>query len=258
MQALALSTEQISVWMTHFLWPFMRVSGLFLIAPLYGSRLIPVRVRVAAAFVITLMIYPLVDVPTVYAASADGLLLKVQQLAIGIAMGFIMQLIFAALSVAGENIAMTMGLGFAQMVDPQNGVQVPVISQFFMITATLIFLALDGHAILLSLLLNSFIGLPIQPGQFDASQLIDLVNWSGIMFTGGVLLSLPVIIALLAINFALGIMTRAAPQMNIFSVGLPATMLCGFILLLLTFEGLVEQFEILMNQSFAFVRAVFI
>jgi flagellar biosynthetic protein FliR len=164
-------------------------------------------------------------------------------------MGFTMQLVFGALMIAGEAIAMSMGLGFASMVDPTNGVSVPVISQFFVIIGTLLFLALGGHLMLIQLVVNSFESLPISATGAGRDSFWALVTWGSQMFIGALWVAIPALISMLVITLSMGVMTRAAPQLNIFSVGFPVSMFMGFIILLLVIPGFLPRFNQMMLQA---------
>jgi flagellar biosynthetic protein FliR len=161
-------------------------------------------------------------------------------------MGFILQLVLAALTIAGEAIAMSMGLGFASMVDPANGVNVPVLSQFFLIMGTLLFLSLGGHLMIIQLLVNSFHSLPISTLGVERESFWVIISFASQMFIGAIWVALPALITILVITLAMGVMTRAAPQLNIFSVGFPVTMLAGFIILMLVTPGILPRFNALL------------
>ncbi|MFT6275611.1 MAG: flagellar biosynthetic protein FliR [Halioglobus sp.] len=237
----------------------MRISALFLAAPILGASSFPVRARIILAVLITALITPsLPALPAVDALGPAGLLVAGQQVMIGLAMGFIVQMIFASVVVAGQTLAMTMGLGFAMSVDPQNGVQVPVLSQLYMILATLIFLAVDGHLILIRTLVDSFTLLPIGLSGWRDDFGLDVALWASQMFLSGLLLALPALTAVLLINIAFGVITRAAPQLNIFAVGFPVTILAGFVFILLTLPSvlslLVQIFDSGLAQAFQLIR----
>jgi flagellar biosynthesis protein FliR len=213
-------------------WPFFRIAGVLMIAPIFGAKLVPKRVRLALALVTTVVVGPMLQTTRPFELSLATGLVVIQEVMIGAAIGFCLQTIFDALIVAGQTIAMSMGLGMATMLDPQRGISVPVISQFFVILGTLIFLALGGHLATLQLLSDSFTVLPV--GQsLSASGLLMVANWGGQLFAGALRIALPAATALLIVNIALGIMSRAAPTLNLFAVGLPAGLLIGFLLLLL-------------------------
>ncbi len=234
MSVLPVDAEQLLAAMQTYYWPFLRVSALLLTAPVFSAPNITVRVRVLLAVMIAVLIVPLQPAaPAVDVLSGEGILLAGREVIIGAAMGFIMQMVFAAVVVAGETLAMSMGLGFAMSVDPQNGVQVPVVSQLNVILATLLFLAIDGHLMLLAALGDSFALMP--PGQpgFDTGTFANIAGLGGGIFASALVLALPALTAVLMTNIAFGVITRAAPQLNIFAVGFPVTILVGFVFMLL-------------------------
>lgn len=252
-----LTTAEITTWVGSFLWPFLRIGAMFIAMPLFSSRTVPVKVRLALSLVMAGMMVPLIPpVPAVDPLSAEGLLLGVHQILIGLAMGFALQLVFAAMAVAGESIAMSMGLGFASMIDPQNGVQVPILSSYFALIATLLFMALNGHLALIGLLAESFHTLPIGLNGLGSKGLWQLVEWAGQIFAGAVLVALPVLTSLLLVNIAFSLITRAAPQLNIFAVGFPIILLLGFILLLISVHSFTPQFTQLLLDSYELVGRI--
>lgn len=229
------------------LWPFIRISGLFMIMPVLGSSQIPARVRIGLALLITLVIAPSMDqMPVVDPLSLDSIAIVLQQLIIGVAMGLLVLMAFNAVTVAGESIAITMGLGFALMNDPQNGAQVPVVSQFYLVLATLLFLSLDAHHAILILLHNSFTLLPVGAA-LPSDSIWQLLVWASTIFYGALALAIPALAAMLTVNITIGIITRAAPQLNIFSVGFPITMTVGFFAIMLSLDTFQFTFENLLN-----------
>lgn len=177
-------------------------------------------------------------------------MVSVQQILIGLTIGFVLQMVFAALTQAGEAIALSMGLGFASMVDPQSGVQVPVVSSYFVIMSTLLFLALNGHVALIELTLLSFQALPVGVEGVTREGLWALVSWGSTMFLYALLVALPAVASMLLVNLSMGVITRAAPQLNIFAVGFPMMIMLGFILLLLTTPVLLPKFTELLASGF--------
>jgi flagellar biosynthetic protein FliR len=213
-------------------WPFFRIAGVLMVAPVFGARLVPMRIRMAMSVAATFALAPLLPVTQPFELSLAAGFTVVQEVVIGVAMGFCLQMIFDALIVAGQTIAMSMGLGLATMIDPQRGISVPVISQFFVILGLLIFLSLGGHLATIRLISDSFQLLPL--GQaLGTDGVWMVVTWGSQMFAGAVRIALPAATALLIANIAFGVMSRAAPTLNLFAVGLPAGMLLGFLILLL-------------------------
>lgn len=249
-----LTTVELTAWVASILWPFMRIGAMFVAVPFFAARTVPVKVRLALSLSMAVILSPVIPpVPTVDLFSASGVLISLYQLLIGLAMGFILQLTFAVMAVAGQSIAMSMGLGFASMIDPQNGVQVPVLSSYFAIVATLLFLALDGHLSLIALLADSFHTLPIGLEGISGTGLWQLANWGGQMFTGAILVALPALASLLMVNLAFALITRAAPQLNIFGVGFPLILLLGIVILLLSIQTMPPQFSQLLTDSYALI-----
>ncbi len=257
-----ITAAEATAFVGSMMWPFIRISAMFMAIPVFGTRLVPTRVRIMAAVAITFLIIPLIPpVPVVEVLSLSGLLITMQQVLIGVAMGFILQLVLGALLIAGEAISMGMGLGFATMIDPQNGVSVPVISQFFLIMGTLLFLSLGGHLMLIQLLVNSFTTLPIAEVGVTRDDFWAIVSWGSSMFVGAIWLAVPAIISILVLTIAMGVMTRAAPQLNIFSVGFPVTIFMGFVIIMLILPTFPEHFSRMLldamqiSQSIANVSA---
>lgn len=253
------SADQVALWAEQYYWPFLRISALLLAAPIFSASSVPVRLRILLAVAVTAVIVPSLPLATgIDPLGPSGLLVAAQQVIIGLAMGFIVQMVFAAVVIAGQSLAMTMGLGFAMSVDPQHGVQVPVISQFYMILATLIFLAVDGQLVLIRLVADSFTYLPVGLSGWRDDFGLDVALWASQMFLSAMLLALPALIAILLINIAFGVITRAAPQLNIFSVGFPVTIMAGFLFIFLTlpsvFSILIYLFEAGLAQAFQLFR----
>jgi flagellar biosynthetic protein FliR len=248
---------QATAFVGSLMWPFMRIGAMITAMPVLGTRMVPTRIKVIATLVISIFVLPLLPpVPEVEVLSLAGLFISLQQILIGVAMGFTLQLAFAALMIAGEAIAMSMGLGFASMIDPTNGVNVPVISQFLVIIGTLLFLALGGHLMIIQLVVNSFQTLPISPTGVDRESFWAIVNWGSQMFIGAIWIAIPALISMLAVTLALGVMTRAAPQLNIFSVGFPITMFLGFIILLLIMPGILPRFKQLLLEAMQLSQSI--
>ncbi|RRQ22987.1 flagellar biosynthetic protein FliR [Thiohalobacter thiocyanaticus] len=251
------TTSQIAGWIGEFVWPFMRIGAMLMVMPVFGGRLVPARVRVLMAVVLAAVMLPVIPpVPAVDPLSAEAVAIAVQQLLIGLVMGFMLQLVFSALVIGGHAIAMSMGLGFASMVDPQNGVNVPVIGQYYVTLATLLFLALDGHLVLISVLAESFHQLPIAAHGLSRDVFWTLANWGTRMFAGGILIAVPALIALMLTNIAFGVVSRAAPQLNVFGVGFPVTLTFGFVVIYLTLSNLLPQFQTLLTDAFTLLSSL--
>jgi flagellar biosynthetic protein FliR len=252
---MSFSETQLNLWLAAFLWPLMRVSAMIAVAPIFGSRQTPARLRIGIALLLTWMLVPVIpQSPVVEIFSPQAFLIMVQQILIGAAMGFVLQMVFGALVFGGQTLAYSMGLGFASMMDPQNGVQVPVLSQFYILLATLLFLVLNGHLMLIQMLAESFHTLPVGVSGVDRGFLEQIIRWTSEMFAGGLLIALPAVAVLLLVNLGMGIITRAAPQLNIFAVGFPMTMLLGFLVIWLTLPDVLVNFQDLLEQGFLLIQ----
>jgi len=246
---------ELITWLSTLLWPFMRISAMFAAAPIFSARSVPVRIRVVLAIFIAFILVPVIpEPPVVDLISGEALIISISQVLIGFAMGFILQMVFAAFIIAGQSIATAMGLGFASMIDPQNGVQVPVISQAFLIMVTLIFLSLNGHLIFIEVLAESFHNMPVGPFSPSKDALWQLVIWGGDMFAGGMLIALPAVAALLLVNLAFGVTSRAAPQLNIFAVGFPIMIMVGLAFLILTLPTVTNHLSRLLSMAFELIK----
>jgi flagellar biosynthetic protein FliR len=193
---------------------------------------------------------PLVQIPAALSIfSGAGLLAAVQEMLIGVAIGMVVQLTFEALTFAGQTISLTMGLGFATLVDPQRGANTTVIGQMFMIFGILTYLAVNGHLVLIGTLAESFQTLPIGAAHINGNFLLSVVLWGARVFESGLLIALPAVIALVIINLALGVVTRAAPQLNLFGIGFTITLLCGFLVLIVGLDGIMAGISSLINSA---------
>ncbi len=248
----------LSALVTAYLLPFFRIAAMLMVAPLFGARLIPARVRVVLALVLAAVIAPLIPAaPPFDTFSASAVLAVAQEVIVGGTMGFMVQMVFDAIIIGSQTIAMGMGLGFAMLVDPQRGVNVPILSQFFVLMTTMMFLALGGHLILIQVLVQSFNALPPGAASFGTDGLWTVVSWGSQMFAGAVLVALPAVVALLVVNLAYGVISRAAPTLNLFAVGFPATVLLGFLILQFSFQTTLVSLTTLLDGTFAEIGNLF-
>jgi flagellar biosynthesis protein FliR len=249
MQPLTLNAADVSMWVSRMWWPALRVSGFVLTAPAASETVVPGRVKIVLTLALAFLLAPLVQVPAGLSIfSAAGMLAAVLELLIGVSIGMVVQLTFEALVFAGQSISLTMGLGFATLVDPQRGAQVPVLGQMFMIFGTLIYLSINGHLMLLGALAESFHTLPIG-AHIGQDFLLSVVLWGARVFDTGLLIALPAVIALVIVNLALGVVTRAAPQLNLFGIGFTITLLSGFFVLLSGLDGIMSGIAALINSA---------
>jgi flagellar biosynthetic protein FliR len=247
---LSITSAQLDAWLAALMFPLARLLGLISAAPLFSNRLVPVRVRLAVGLATALAVLPaLPPMPQVPADSMLALVILAQQAFIGIAMGFMMRLLFAAVDVAGELIGLQMGLSFAVFFSPQTGGQTSVIAEFLGLVTLLVFIAMNGHLMLINVVVASFEWLPVGTVPKADGWLL-IVGYAAVMFASGLLMALPMVAALLITNTALGVLTRAAPQLNLFAVGFPVTLSVGFLVLLLSLNAFAPALQTLFERGF--------
>lgn len=252
-----LGPEAIGQWLGTFLWPLFRIGSFLMVIPIFGTQLVTARIRMGLALGITFLVIPMLgDVPAVDGLSPEVALISVQQVLIGSAMGFAVFMLFQVFVVAGQMIAMQMGLGFASMVDPANGVNVPVLSQFYLNGITLLFLAMNGHLVLFDVLIESFNTIPIGVDGLAVESFRVLAHRMTWLFASAMLLALPAMAAVLVVYLSFGVMTRAAPQMNIFAIGFPIALLFGLFANWVLIRDLAPHFQELSGETFRFLRTM--
>ena len=241
---LTLSSIELNTWIAALLWPLSRILGLIAAAPLFGNAAVPATVKVTLGALLAMIIAPTVPaLPAVNPMSLPGLLILTQEMLVGLAMGFSIRIVFSAIEMAGEISSLTMGLGFASFFDPQTKGRSSAISQFLVMLATLMFLTVNGHLVLLAALAESFVSLPISASPINSGGFQQLAAWGAEIFRSGVQISLPIVAALLLTNVALGILTRAAPQLNIFGIGFPVTLGVGLLVIGMVLPYLATPFQ---------------
>lgn len=246
---ISVSSDLLQTWIISLLWPLTRVLGVIAAAPIFSHTAIPNQVKLGLGIMLTLIIVPtLAPMPHFEIFSFQGLLILVQQLVIGLAIGFSMRLIFSAVELAGQLIGMSMGLGFASFYDPQSQGQSTAVNQFLVLIAMLIFLSLDGHLLIITAVANSFITMPIAVGGSGINPL-KIAMWGETIFSSGLMLALPAVTALLITNMALGILTKTAPQLNLFGIGFPVTLSIGLVVLALSLPGMLKPIENFIEQG---------
>ena len=245
-----IDSARIGAWVGQFFWPFLRLSAFLVAAPVFGARSVPVRVRITLGVVLTAVLLPtLPPVPTLDVLSPLGLMTALQQVGIGLVSGFLLQLFLAALTFAGEMVSLGMGLGFASLVDPQNGVNVPLLGQLYVMLAVLLMLATDGHLLLLELLARSFTTVPVGPVGLRFDDFRAVAGFATDIFALGLLVALPAVTVLLVVNLAFAVVSRAAPQLNLFAIGFPVSLLMGLLIVLLTLPTLPGQWDGIFGQA---------
>jgi flagellar biosynthetic protein FliR len=236
------------------IWPMLRLSAFLAFTSIFSIRAVNMRIRVLLGFAMAFLVSQQLDIPRIDPLTAEGLMEIFRQILIGLTMGLVSQVASAAMVVAGQAVSGSMGLSIANMMDPNMG-NVPVISQFFNILGTLVFLGMGGHLIVFGLVLESFQLIPIGQPFFSQDMLGKMLNWSAMMFLGALLIALPVMMTLLFINVGLGFVARAAPSLNIFTVGFPALILTGFVILIFSMGNNVMRIQWVWTQAFMVLRS---
>src|SRR5271154_2057279 len=254
MQPLNLNVSDVSTWVGRMWWPALRVGGFVLAAPIASEGVVPGLVKIVLTLALAFLLGPLIQIPAGLSIfSATGMLAAVLELLIGVAIGMVVQVAFESLVFAGQSISLAMGIGFATLVDPQRGAEVPVLGQLFMIIGTLTYLSINGHLMLLGALAQSFHPVPIGT-PVGQNFLWSLVVWGAQIFDTGLMIALPAIIALVIVNLALGVVTRAAPQLNLFGIGFTITLMSGFLVLIVGLDGLMGGVLSLIDSALAAVN----
>lgn len=229
--------------------PFLRISALLVAAPLVSLQVVSVRIRAVLAFTLTVVVFPQLELPVIDPLSAGGLMLILGEILVGLIFATVLIVVNAALVTAGQSMSMSMGLGMAQTVDPNAG-QVPVLSSFLLVMSTLIFLAIGGHLMLFQLILESFKAIPLGSDLNIAVISLRVAYWGGMVFLGAVLVAIPLMLSMMLVNLCIGVITRAAPALNIFAVGFPAMIIVGYVLLLIYLVNVGTRVEWLWLEAF--------
>lgn len=252
---LTFTEAQVTAWITPLLWPLLRVLALFGAMPLIAQRSVPVRLRVALAFLIALAAQAaLPAMPAVALDSAAGALVVVQQLVIGLALGFAARIVFASVELAGEIVGLQMGLNFAGFFDPSSGAQGTAASRFFGVSISWLFIVINGHLLLIAAIVQSFHAFPVGPEPFAFLRSAQPQVWGAEIFAIGLWIALPLVAMLLFVNFVLGIVSRVAQQMNVFAIGFPISLAVGLVGMLLTLPLMGTPFTMALERMLEYFR----
>ena len=250
------TTVQLADGMFAIIWTALRVGGVVMLAPLLGAIFVPRRMRLAMALVIALaLVASAGPPPDLDPLSSAGLLAIVQELVIGLTIGFVLRLATEAALLAGQLISTGMGLSFATVVDPQNG-GMPLLGRFYIVVSSLLLLAMNAHLSLIALLGQSYTVVPIGADGLSPGDARMIVDFAGIMFTGAVQLALPSVVAILMVNIAFGVISRAAPTLNLFAVGFPITIMLGLFILVLSIRTQGPVWESQMSEAFRLLTRI--
>ena len=246
---ISLTEAQIVEWLSPILWPFLRVLAVFTAAPIFSSRSFPLRAKVGLAFLIAYAAQA--SMPNQPAISINGpqaLGAVIQQVGIGLAIGFTVRLVFGAFELAGQVVGFQMGLGFAAFFDPSTSAQSSAMGRFYANMAALLFIALNGHLMVIMALIQSFVAFPVEQNFLQALSAMKLYDLGADLISSAFWISLPVVAMLMFANLALGIVSRVAPQMNIYAIGFPVTLAVGMIGVAATLPMLEHPFTALMER----------
>lgn len=253
---LELSDTQIAGWVSSFLLPLFRIAAVLMVMPIIGTQLVPQRIRLYMALAITLLLVPVLpEMPQIEMLSLQSILLIAEQIIIGAMLGFSLQLFFHIFVFAGQMVSMQMGLGFASMMDPATGVSVPVLGQFLLMLVSLLFLAMNGHLVVFEVLTESFATLPVGQSLEVGNYAVVAGRLSWVM-GAALLLVLPAVSALLVINISFGVMTRAAPQLNIFTIGFPLTLVMGLLIFWASTSDILAQYHRIASEALFVLRGL--
>lgn len=253
---LEMTAAQLTSALGQVWWPFVRIGAALALMPIFGGNQIPVQVRVLFALIVSLLAAPLMPaMPAVDPLSMQAMLYAGQQVVIGALLALMLELLFAIFSTMGQILSMQMGLGMAMMNDPVNGVSVPTLGKYYQLYVIMLYLALDGHLVALDVVVESFRTWPVGDF-FTQAELYTIILRFGWMIAAALLLALPALSAMLLVNLAFGMMNRAAPQLNVFALGFPMTLLLGMMCLVITTSSIPENFTRLVSDTLMLMRTL--
>ncbi|PKM01742.1 MAG: flagellar biosynthetic protein FliR [Gammaproteobacteria bacterium HGW-Gammaproteobacteria-6] len=248
---MTLTFAMLAEWMQRLMWPMGRIVGFMLIAPLFSAMTIPRRVRVGLVVALAVLLAPVIEPPTASPFEVAGIAVMARELMIGGMIGLMLRLVIEAVTFGGQVIGLSMGLGFGEVVDPVSGARTPQLGQFYGLLATLLFIAMDGHLALIEALAMSFSMAPIGNDQLAVGIWREVVMYGEVLFSGAVRVALPAVTAILVVNLGFGVMSRAAPGMNLFAVGFPTALAIGFLVIWLSLGSVLPVFQGLFTDAMA-------
>jgi flagellar biosynthetic protein FliR len=250
---ISFTEAEVLAWITPLLWPFLRALALFSSLPLLGTRTVPARVRVGLAALVAIAAQAsLPPMPQVALDSMAAFMLVLQQLLIGISLGFAVRLVFAAIELAGEMVGLQMGLNFAGFFDPLTASQTTATSRFFGAIVGWLFIVINGHLLIIAALVSSFNAFPVSDQPFVFLQQARPHEWGAMIFATGLWIALPMLAMLTFVNLVLGVISRVAAQINIFAVGFPITLGVGLVGILLTLPLMQQPFTMALERMLAY------
>lgn len=252
---LTFTEAQVWAWLSPLFWPFVRVLALFSVLPVFGQRIVPARVRVALAFFVALSAQAtLPAMPVVPLDSGASLMLLLQQLLVGMALGFAVRIVFAAVEFAGEIVGLQMGLNFAGFFDPVSASQGTATSRFFGTMVAWLFVVMNGHLLVLLAVVKSFEVFPVGAEPFALLRTVQPQTWGAEIFSLGLWIALPMVTMLLFVNVVLGVISRVASQMNVFAIGFPITLGVGLLGMLVTLPMMQAPFTMALERMLSYFQ----
>lgn len=247
---ISVTEAQLMAWLSPVFWPFVRVLAVFTAAPIFSLRAFPVRARILLALLVALGVQAsLPPQPVIGLGDPQALGVLIQQVGIGLSIGFAIRLVFSAMELAGEIIGFQMGLNFAAFFDPAMGGQSSAVARFYGYLASLLFVAMNGHLMVLMAVTRSFEAFPVDQNFLQALSLMKLHVLGGEIFAAALWMALPIVTMLMFVNLALGIISRVAPQMNIYAIGFPVTLSVGLVGITVTLPMLDKPMQALMERA---------
>ncbi len=247
---ISITEAQLVAWLSPMIWPFLRVLAVFTAAPIFSSKSIPLRARIALAFFISLASQAsLQDQPLISLSSPEALGAVMQQVGIGLAIGFTVRLVFASIELAGEIVGFQMGLNFASFFDPSFNTQSSAVAKFFGHMAAFLFIVMNGHLLVIMAVVKSFKAFPVDQNFIEALKVMKLYELGANLFASGLWIALPMVGMLMFVNLAMGVVSRVAPQMNIYSIGFPITLTAGLVCITAVLPMLDQPLLVLMTET---------
>jgi flagellar biosynthetic protein FliR len=257
MQELVYSEAALAQFIGTYVWPMLRIGAFFMAVPIIGARTVPARVRLILMVFTSLLLAPVLPpMPPISQLSLSGFTLVINEVLIGLTMGFCVQVVMHTFVLAGQFIAMKIGLSFAAMNDPSTGTSVTVLSQFYMLLSTLLFLSSNSHLVVMQLLIDSYDTFPIGGAGMNVGHFTTVMGMGSWLFSTALLITLPLFTSLLIVNMSFGVMSRSAPQLNVFTVGFPITLLFGFMLMWVTLANFLPVYNQIVEEGLGVLRTL--
>jgi len=252
---LTFTEADVLAWVTPLLWPFLRVVSLLSALPVFAQRTVPTRVRIGLAFFVALCAQAsLPPVAPIALDSSAAVMAVLQQVLIGVSLGFAVRIVFSAVEFAGELVGLQMGMNFATFFNPMSGGEQTAVSRFYGTTIAWLFIVMGGHLLVVAAVAQSFVVFPVGDVPFAFLRAVEPQRWGAEIFTLGLWIALPLVAMLLFANLVLGVISRVAQQMNVFAVGFPVTLSVGLVGVLVTLPLLETPFTMALERMLSLFR----